>query len=181
MIKAVKFTKRKYQKGLAASIKTSPNSFWNHVKEETKSKSTIGDLKDKDGDLKTEDHEKANKLNDFFSPVFTVEGSSELPEFEQKVKYEDCINQIEINALKVLKQLKSLNVSKSCGPDNCNPFCLKVCAEQIYLPLTNIFQKSLSRGVIPDDWKKANITCLFEKEINRILETIGSVINLCHM
>ena len=53
--KAVKFAKKKYQKGLAASIKTSPKSFYGHVKEETKSKSTIGDLRDKDGDLQTED------------------------------------------------------------------------------------------------------------------------------
>ena len=83
---------------------------------ETKSKSTIGDLRDKDGDLKTEDQEKANILNDFFSSVFTVEGNSELPDFEQKVKDEDSIKQIEINAVKVLKQLKSLNMSKSCGP-----------------------------------------------------------------
>ena len=163
MTKAVKFAKKKYQKGLAASIKTSPKSFWSHVKEETKSKSTIGDLRDKDGDLKTEDQEKANILNDFFSSVFTVEGNSELPDFEQKVKDEDFINQIEINAVKVLKQLKSLNVSKSCGPNNCHPFFLKECAEEIYLPLTDIFHKSLSSGVIPDDWKKANITCIFKK------------------
>ena len=69
---------------------------------ETKSKSTIGDLRDKDGNLKTKDQEKANILNDFFSSVFTVEGNSELPDFEQKVKDEDSINQIEINAVKVL-------------------------------------------------------------------------------
>ena len=66
--------------------------------------------------------------------MFTVEGNSELPDFEQEVKDEDCINQIEINAVKVLKQLKLLNVSKSCGPDNCHPFFLKECAEEIYLP-----------------------------------------------
>ena len=162
-LKSLNVSKKKYQKGLAASIKTSPKSFWSHVKEETKNKSTIGDLRDKDGDLKTEDQEKANILNDFFSSVFTVEGNSKLPDFEQKVKDEDCINQIEINAVKVLKQLKSLNVSKSCGPDNCHPFFLKECAEEIYLPLTDIFHKSLSSGVIPDDWKKANITCIFKK------------------
>ena len=95
--------------------------------------------------------------------MFTVDGNSELSDFEQKVKDEDCINQIEINAVKVLKQLKSLNVSKTCGPDNCHPFFLKECAEEIYLPLTDIFHKSLSSGVIPDDWKKANSTCIFKK------------------
>ena len=71
-------------KGLPTSLKTSPKSFWSHVKEETKSKSTIGDLRDKDRDLKTEDQEKASILNDFFSSVFTVEGNSELPDLNRK-------------------------------------------------------------------------------------------------
>ena len=91
-------------------------------------------MRDKDGGLKTEDQEKANVLNEFFSSVFTVEGNSELPDFEQKVIDENCINQIEIKAVKVLKQLKSLNVFKSCGPEICHPFFLKECAEEIYLP-----------------------------------------------
>ena len=119
--------------------------------------------------MKTEDQEKANILNDFFSSVFTVEGNSELPDFEQKVKDEDCINQIEITAVKVMKQLKSLNVSKSCGPDNCHPFFLNECADKIYLPLNDIFHKSLSSCVIPYDWKTANITCIFKKGNNQDL------------
>ena len=40
---------------------------------------------------------------------------------------------------------------------------LKECAEEIYLTLTDIFHKSLLSGVIPDDWKKANSTCIFKK------------------
>ena len=94
----------KRQRGLSASIKTSLKSFWSHVNEETKSKSTIGDLRDKDGELKTKDQEEANILNDFCSSVFTVEGNFVLLDFEQKVKDGDCINQIEINAVKVLKK-----------------------------------------------------------------------------
>ena len=54
-------------------------------------------------------------------------------------------------------------MSKSCGPDNCHPFFLKEFAEEIYLPLTDVILKSLSSGVIPDDWKKANIKCIFKK------------------
>ena len=65
--KAVKYAKKKYQKGLTAGIKTSPKSFWSHVKGKTMSKSTIGDLRDKDGELKIEDHEKANTVSHFSS------------------------------------------------------------------------------------------------------------------
>ena len=54
-------------------------------------------------------------------------------------------------------------MSKSCGPDNCHPFFLRECAEEIYLPLSEIFQRSISTGDVPNDWKKANITCIFKK------------------
>ena len=61
------------------------------MKEETKSKSSIGDLKDANGEIKTEDKDKAEILNDFFASVFTVEGDSELPDFEPKVNEKDNI------------------------------------------------------------------------------------------
>ena len=92
-----------------------------------------------------------------------MEGDSELPDFEQKVDENDYISEIEIKPDKVLKQLKNLNVSKSCGPDNCHPYFLRECAEEIYVPLSEIFQKFVSTGEVPKDWKTANITCIFKK------------------
>ena len=161
--KAVRFAKKRYQRGIAESVKISPKTFWSHVKEETKSKSNIGDIKDKHGNIKTEDVDKAELLNDFFASVFTVEGNEEMPEFEQKVKDDEYINNVDIKAEKVLKQLKTLNSAKSCGPDECHPYFLKEYADEIYLPLTDIFRKTLASGEVPEDWRKANITCIFKK------------------
>ena len=107
--------------------------------------------------------DKAQILNDFFASVFTVEGNEEMPEFEQKVKDDEFINSVDIKAEKVLKQLKTLNSSKSCGPDECHPYFLKECADEIYLPLTDIFHKTLASGEVPEDWRIANITCIFKK------------------
>ena len=45
----------------------------------------MGDFKDHNGNIKTEDVDKAEILNDFFASVFTEEGNAEMPEFEQKV------------------------------------------------------------------------------------------------
>ena len=89
--------------------------------------------------------------------------NSELPDFHSKVNEKDNIDIINIKPEKVLKQLKNLNVSKSCGPNNCHPFFLRECAEEIYLPLSEIFQRSISTGDEPNDWKNAKATCIFKK------------------
>ncbi|WAR15881.1 hypothetical protein MAR_030475 [Mya arenaria] len=65
--KAIRFSKKKYQKGVAEFSKTNPKAFWSYVKGETKSKTGIGDLVDKDGNQVTENKGKANVLNDFFA------------------------------------------------------------------------------------------------------------------
>lgn len=83
-------------------MKIVPKSFWSHVKGETNSKSNIGDLKDKDGEIWTDDQEKAVILNDLFASVFTVEGNSEIPDFSQKLPEEDSISQTEIKPEEVL-------------------------------------------------------------------------------
>ena len=57
----------------------------------------------------------------------------------------------------------TLNASKSCSPDTCHPFFLRECGEETYLPLSEIFQRFISTGDVPNDWKKANITCIFKK------------------
>ena len=98
-----------------------------------------------------------------FHLVFTVEGDSELPDFEPKVNEKDNISILNIKPEKVLNQFKNLNVSKSCSPDNCHPFFLRECAEEIYLPLSRIFRDPLSTGDVPNDWKKANTTYIFKK------------------
>ena len=134
-------------------------SIWSHVKEKTKSKSSIGDLKDANGEIKTDEKDKDEILNAFFALVFTVEGDSELPDFEPNLNEKDNIDIINIKPERVLKQFKNLNVSKSRGSDNCHPFFIRECAEEIYLPLSDPF----STADVQNDWKKANLTCIFKK------------------
>jgi len=40
---------------------------------------------------------------------------------------------------------------------------LKEVADEIAEPLTEIFNKSVSEGVVPQDWKIANVTPIFKK------------------
>ena len=59
--------------------------------------------------------------------------------------------------------LSKLNSNKSAGPDNIHARVLKEMAPVIARPLTILFNKCYEEGKIPDDWKRANVTCIFKK------------------
>ena len=52
---------------------------------------------------------------------------------------------------------------KAPGNDNIIPEFLKEVADEVCLPLAMIYNLSLRDGQVPLEWKRANITPLFEK------------------
>lgn len=63
----------------------------------------------------------------------------------------------------VLKLLKTVDVNKNGGPDGIPNIFLKHTSEQIFKPLSILFNKSLSEGVFPIRFKTANLTPIFKK------------------
>ena len=59
--------------------------------------------------------------------------------------------------------LINLNEIKSSGPDKLHSRTLKELAKAIDKPLTILFQNTLKKGTIPDEWKLAEVKALFKK------------------
>ena len=68
----------------------------------------------------------------------------------------------EISLESVLKTVKSINPNKATGPDNIPNKVLKMAAEILSPSLTAIFNRSLSMGIYPDDWKMARVLPIFK-------------------
>ena len=73
------------------------------------------------------------------------------------------IDEITITENGVQNLLQNLKSNKAPGPDTIRPFILKTLALDISPILTTIFQASLDTGVVPSDWKTANVTPVFKK------------------
>ena len=52
---------------------------------------------------------------------------------------------------------KTINANKATGPDNIPGRVLKIACDNLSQSLTEIFNKSLSTGSYPDDWKMAKV------------------------
>ena len=63
----------------------------------------------------------------------------------------------------VYKLLDSINPNKAQGPDELPARVLKETASEITPILTEIYNKSLQTGIVPDDWRNANISPIFKK------------------
>ena len=159
--KAVRFARKRYEKGVADLVKENPKAFWSYVNSKTRMRSGISDLKDENGTMCSGDADKANILNNFFASVFTKEGDSAIKDITPKTL--DSLHEINVGIDKVKKLLQGLNPTKSCGPDECHPRMLKESAESLSVPIHQLFTKSLQSGVLPRQWKEANVTCIFKK------------------
>ena len=101
-------------------------------------------------------------MNEQFSSVFTDEDTNNLPTFNP-LPVNNKLDKIKVKPSEVKKQLKNLRTQKSCGPDGVHPYILHHLAETMSIPLTIIYNITLSSGKIPTIWKEGVVSALFKK------------------
>ena len=156
--------KKRYEKGICLEGKKNPKAFWAHVRQKLKTKSGVAPLLENVNDkesTKFDDKEKADILQRQFAGVFTREPDGDLPELKRRTKI--TLKDLVLTKEMVRNVTIILNVNKSCGPDEINPKMLLELADQICAPLALIMNKTLQEGLIPKDWKEANISPIFKK------------------
>lgn len=151
-----------YIKKLALDLQENdnPKPFWNFVKSKRRGTNNLISLK-VDGSVLTDDSSIAESMSSYFSSVFTTKDYVNFPTqdciFDKKLANIDCsVNEVKRHLLK-------LKPNKSPGPDHIAPCILKSCAPELAPSLTYMVNKSFSVGLLPDEWKHADITPLYKK------------------
>ena len=108
------------------------------------------------------DTEKANILNKYFSTISDLDDShSELPNFAERTN--DVLENFIISRDEVFDIIKTLQHNKATGPDGLSHRLLRGVSSSISLPLSILFNMSLSMKCYPSIWKEANVVPLFKK------------------
>ena len=84
-----------------------------------------------------------------------------------------CLSELNINEEMVIEKLQKMRQDKAGGADELVPRLLILIKDEISYPLTVLFKKSLAEGVVPEDWKRANVSPIYkkgEKILQRIID-----------
>ena len=100
-------------------------------------------------------------FNKFFTKVFSTPDPSRPCQDEPDPEHP--MPNITVSQAGVLKLLQNIKVDKATGPDGIPGNILKLCAPELAKVFTLLFQASLDQGVVPSDWKTANIVPVFKK------------------
>ena len=104
--------------------------------------------------------DKAQTLNKHFANISKVDNPPPLPEEEPSPPY--TLESITVTEKDVKDQLHTLKTSKPGGPDEISPKLIKALGNSLAKPLMLLFNKSLSLGQVPSDWKMSNISAIFK-------------------
>ena len=159
----VRKSKRNFEHKLAQNIKSDSKSFYAYVRSKQNVRDKVGPLEDNFGNIVTQGFLMAEELH--FSSVFTREDTSSLPVPETKFKGSEGerLGQLVVTPEVVASKINNMKENKSPGVDGISPKILKETVEQISTPLAHVFNMSLQEGIIPLEWKEANIVPLFKK------------------
>lgn len=164
--KEIKTAKRKYETKIIKGSKNNRKVFYAYCNGKNNKKKTqmIGPLKNKGGNVVVEDKEGAELLNEYFASVFNKPNIKEelLGSSVSSGREIILIDNIKVTGDEVLKELSDLKKNKSPGVDEINSTYLLEIKELIAEPLKKLFNKSIEMGIVPEDWKLANVTPLFK-------------------
>ena len=86
---------------------------------------------------------------------------------------------IKVTTKVVESLLQKLSLNKAIGPDLVPARILKDYTDDIAPILQLIYQQSLDIGIVPDDWKMANVAAIFKKGDCKIAPNYMQVLLTC--
>ena len=75
----------------------------------------------------------------------------------------DDLFDIDFSCTRVKQFLDNINTNKAPGPNGIHGCVLKYCSNSLYRPLSIIFRLTYNTGIMPADWKSANIVPVHKK------------------
>jgi len=160
---------------LATVVRDNKKCFYKYINNQKRAKENLHPLLDAGGNIANKDEENGLVLSAFFASIFNRQigyfQGSQAPVLEDREGEQNKPPIIQEEAVNDL--LCHLDTYRSMGPDGIYPRVLRELAEKLAKPLSIIYQQSWLTGKVPDDWRIASVTPIYQKARRRIQGTTG--------
>ena len=145
----IKQSKRALEIHIANTCKSNPKEFYSYIRKKKVMTSNIGPLETNNGRHTENEIEMANILNDYFASVFTIENTTNSPQSPINLANNGVLENLAIHNSDILSAIDRMKKNKTPGPDKISPRILKEAKNELLLPLSVLFNKSLNSGKVP--------------------------------
>lgn len=145
----------------ADEAKTNPKSFWRYINDKRKSHK-LPNTMTYEGSQATTDAEKADLFANYFQTVYSSHGSDNDSENFINTRQEANFFKLTVTSDTVYSVLSTLNTNKGSGHGAISALFLRECADELTLPLCEIFRRSLDDCIYPESFKIGQITPIFK-------------------
>ena len=144
-------------------------AFYKYINKRTSYRPAIGALTDDGGNIKTDDHDKAELFSSYFSTVGVVDDGKILVGQSLCSFCASSIETVEFDKRSIASAIGKLKPNLSSGPDRLPPLLFKLVKFSIAKALAIFFPQLLSVGFVPQEWKTAIITQSLRRELLVVL------------
>ena len=153
---------------------TITKKFWAHVKSRSKSNRIPEVIRHKES-ISSNNLNKANMFNKYFYDQFPNTSTYDIDiDFSN-----DPMFDIDFSCTRVKQFLDAINTNKALGPDGIHDCVLKYCSRSLCRLLSIIFKLSYNTGVIPSEWKSANIVPVHKKGEKDLVSNYRPISLIC--
>ena len=86
---------------------------------------------------------------------------------------------IDFSCTKIKNLLDNINVNKAPGPDGIHGNVQKFCSMSLCRPLSIIFKLCYNTGIIPSEWKSANIVPIYKQGDKAVISNYRPISLIC--
>lgn len=157
-----------FKRNAAANLRTNPKFIWSYLNGLKRNSNSVPSQMTRGDRTVNGGREICDLFSEHFQSIYNESSDIVMPSVDQAV-YGGWVNNMltissyTVSEIEVKKALLSLNGSKGAGLDDLPPIILKRCAHNLSVPLTFLFNISLSSGTFPLLWKRARVTPIFKK------------------
>lgn len=143
------------------NFKRNPKSFFKFVNSKRKSTGFPSSMKFNQNES-SDDAVISNLFADFFSTTYSNATYNDSADYPYTISSNQSVSIQFIDVCNITMELKKLKFSHNFGPDKIPSSILINCADNIAIPLTYLFNKSIKSCNFPNVWKDSFIVPLFK-------------------